>query len=174
MCSRRGIECRLVRVTDKYRQHQSYVRKMRPSCIGIIQNCDVAFFQVHAIYHCLNRHRHGAKVNRHVVTHRDNSLTAIEESAGIVASLFDVRRDGGAPQRCSHLFSYRVDATLKDRELNRALRFVHAFHPCTSITKLPRPSTRNTSPRGKTVAELYSETIAGPAKVSPGRKSSRL
>src|ERR1700722_163166 len=106
-----------------------------------------------------------------MVPHRDNPLPAIKESARIVATLLNIWRNGGAPKRRTHLLSNRMDAALEDRELNRTLRLIHA---CTSITRLPRPSTLNTSPKGRIVAELYSETIAGPAKVSPGRRRSRL
>ena len=72
----------------------------------------------------LDRHRHRAQMNRHVVAHRNHSLPAVKERAGIVAPLLDIRRDRSPSQRRAHLLRNRMDAALKDRQLNRVLHLI--------------------------------------------------
>src|ERR1700723_3856232 len=112
-------------------------------------------------------------MDRHVIAHRNHPLLAVKQRARIVPPFLDIRRDGGAPQRGAHLFSDRVNAALKDRQRNRNVVVVVGLHQCTSMRRLLSPSTRSTSPGGRTVAELYSEMMAGPANVSPGRSNGR-
>src|ERR1700733_1899234 len=109
----------------------------------------------------------------HVIAHRNHSLFAVEQRARIVPPFLDIRRNGSPPQRGAHLFCDRVNAALKNRQRNRIAVVVDRLHQWTSITRLLSPSTRSTSPGGKTVAELYSEIMAGPANVSPGRSNRR-
>src|SRR6266536_385440 len=98
---------------------------------------------------------------------RDHICAMIEDAAGIVASLFDVRRKCRAFERCAHFFGCRVKQALEDFELNRI-----CFHPL-SNTKFKYASTVQRTRAGTSVVELYSSMIAGPFTMCPCVKASR-
>ena len=58
-------------------------------------------------------------MHRHVIAHGDHSGLAVEDRAGIVAPLLDVRRKRGAAQRSAHLLGNRMHGALKDRQFDR-------------------------------------------------------
>ncbi len=57
-------------------------------------------------------------MHRHVVAHGDHLAAAVEDRAGIVATLFDVGRERGATQRCAHLFGDGVEEIFEDFKLD--------------------------------------------------------
>ena len=144
--------------------------------VGVVEDGDVAFAEGEGFHDGLDGVGHGAEVNGHVVAHGDDALMAVEEGAGVVAALLDVGRDGGAAEGGAHLFGDGVDGALEDGEFdgtNGGGTYGGLVHACTSITRFRKASTRRTSPGGRMVAELYSEMMAGPAKVSPAWRWSR-
>jgi DNA-binding transcriptional MerR regulator len=66
-----------------------------------------------------HRHGHRAEMHGHVIAHGKHVAGCVKERAGVVATLFDVGREGRAAQRCAHLFRHRVKEMLEDFELDR-------------------------------------------------------
>lgn len=58
-------------------------------------------------------------MHRHVITHSHCIARRVEYRARVIATLLDVRREGGAPQRSSHFFRNRVEEMLEYLELDR-------------------------------------------------------
>ena len=63
-------------------------------------------------------------MHRHVIAHGEHVAGGVEERAGVIATLFDVGREGGAAQRCAHLFGDGVKEMLEDFELDGIGRHV--------------------------------------------------
>src|SRR5258708_35801797 len=104
----------------------------------------------------------------HVIALRNNAPISVKNRAGVIAPLFDVGRERGAPQRRAHLFRYR--------SVERAIDFQSGwiefrFHD--SIIMLRCPSTIAPAPEGISVVAEYSVTMQGTRKRTPARNSSR-
>ena len=189
-----GIECHAIDPVDEHGQDQRDVRQVCTAGVRVVQDGDVAFPKVELADRRIYGQRHGAEVDRHMIAHGDHPLVPVKERAGVVAPLLDIGRDGSAPQGRSHLLRNGMDTALEDGQVDGAgqvrrrgsiwhrnsgragLRLgIHGWehHALTSMTRLPQGSTCRRSPGGRRVAELYSETIAGPVKASPVRKRSR-
>ncbi len=54
----------------------------------------------------------------HVIAHGKHVAGGVEERTGVIATLLDVGREGGAAQRGAHLFGDRVKEMLEDLELD--------------------------------------------------------
>src|SRR5205085_10538132 len=114
--------------------------------------------------------RHRAEMDGHVVALRDDSAPSVEDGARIVAPLFDVGREGRAPECDAHLFC--------DRSVERAIDFERrrieaslVFH--NSMIKLPCASTPTRAPAGTSVVDEYSVTTEGVRSRAPGASPSR-
>ena len=57
-------------------------------------------------------------MHRHVITHGDDLAFGIEDSAGVVAALFDIGRERSTTQGGSHFFGDGVVEVLEDLEFN--------------------------------------------------------
>jgi hypothetical protein len=75
-----------------------------------------------------NGHRHGTEVHSHVIAHGDDLARGIEDSAGVVAALFDVGRERSTAQGGSHFFGDGVVEVLEDFEFDR---IAHVADECT-------------------------------------------
>jgi hypothetical protein len=91
---------------------------VRAAAEGIVEHDDVARFEFAILHSGGNRHRHGAEVHRHVITHGDDLAFGIEDSAGVVAALFDIGRERSTTQCGSHFFGDGVVEVLEDLEFN--------------------------------------------------------
>ena len=102
-----------------YRGHQSDVGQVRTARERIVDHGDVTAAKIQALDCGLHRHRHRAKMHRHVIAHGNDLGVAIEDRAGIIATLADIGRKGAAPQRFADFFGDRVKELAKDFEFNR-------------------------------------------------------
>ena len=57
-------------------------------------------------------------MNGHVIAHCDDFAATVEDGAGIIATLFYVRRECAATKRSTHLFSDGMENILEDFELD--------------------------------------------------------
>jgi hypothetical protein len=108
--------------------HHRDIGEVGAAAERIIEHDDVARFEFTLIYSSGNRHGHGAQVHWHVIAHGDDLAFRIEDSAGVVAALFDIGGKGSAAQCGSHLFGDGVVEVLEDFEFDR---ITHARDECT-------------------------------------------
>src|SRR5216683_4717990 len=101
-------------------------------------------------------------MDRHVVAHGEDFTRGIKYCAGVVASLLDVGRERGTPERRSHFFRDRVEEIFKNFQTDG----VH-LHRCGSRIRFPFRSTRPDHSGGISVVALYSVTMAGPGMRFP-------
>ena len=118
VCSRRNVEERFLLAGNKDGLHHGDVRQMRSACKWIVEYGNVSRFERQSVHRSPHRHRHGAKMDRHVVAHGDGLPGEIENRAGVVAPFFDVRRKGRAPQDRTHLLGNRAGRALENREFD--------------------------------------------------------
>lgn len=77
---------------------------MRAACEWIIQDNDIARSDFDCLQRGRNSHRHRAKMHGHVIALRYYATGTVKDRARVIAALFDVRREGSAPERDAHLF----------------------------------------------------------------------
>src|SRR5207253_1402716 len=75
------IEDRLAVAFIEDRHHERDVGKMCPTLIGVVQDCYIGWFEGKRVKSGPDRHGHGAKMNRHIITHRDDSSSFVENCA---------------------------------------------------------------------------------------------
>src|SRR5690606_25233037 len=97
-----------------------------------------------------------------------HDAVAIEDAAGVVPSLLDVGRVGGATEGLAHLLGDRGERSVRDGDVGG-----REGHATRSMMRLPWSSERAVHPGSTRVVESTCTTIAGPRTWSPGRKSSR-
>jgi len=110
----------------------------------------------------------------HVIAHGNGSSLAIEDCAGVIAPLFDVRRKRGsrsaAPissaMECTALWKI---ASSMDRRPHKSCCFLLTNR----YNQVSMLSTRALHPGGSTVAEVYSVIKAGPSMLYPAISPSR-
>src|SRR5579864_1449131 len=103
-------------------------------------------------------------MHRHMIAHGEHVTRAIEDGAGIVAALLDIRRESGSAQHAAHFLRDGMEQVFEDFQAHGI-----EFHRPRSISRLPYASTRTFQPGSTTVVALYSATIAGPRKRFPAR-----
>ncbi len=86
-----------------HRRDQGDVGQMRAAAKRIVQHHHVAWLHGARINRGPHRHRHRPQMHWHVVAHRDHLSRAIENRAGVIATLLDIRRKCRTPQRRPHL-----------------------------------------------------------------------
>src|SRR5258708_24742779 len=96
-------------------------------------------------------------MHRHVITHRKNFSSAVEDRAGVVATFLDVGRESRTAQRRSHFLGDRVKQVLKDFQASGI-----ECHRRGSKIMFPYESTRPVQRVGITMVALYSGTVAPP------------
>src|SRR5258706_14960548 len=97
-------------------------------------------------------------MHRHVITHRKNFSSAVEDREGVVETFLDVGRESRTAQRRSHYVGDRVKQVLEDFQASGI-----ECHRRGSKIMFPYESTRPVQRGGITVVALYSLTMAGPA-----------
>src|SRR6185437_5085516 len=97
------------------RHYERNVRQVRPAVVGVVQDSDVAGFERELVERRADGHRHRSEMHGHVVAHGDYVAAAVKYRARIVAPLFDIRREGGTPERRAHLFGYGMKYVAEDR-----------------------------------------------------------
>src|SRR5580698_1673625 len=119
MSAIRNIERGTLAAWQENRQHHGDVRQMRSTCEGIVEDGNVSGLKVDGRNRSLHRHRHGAEVYRHVVSHGDDAALAVEHCAGIIATLLDIWRKRGPAQCGAHFLGNRMHCALEDRKFHR-------------------------------------------------------
>ena len=74
------------------------VGQVSPAREGVVEDCDVAWIKRERVESGGYGHGHGAKMDRHVVAHRDDVTGVVEDCARVVTALFDVGRKGSSPE----------------------------------------------------------------------------
>ena len=98
--------------------HHGEVREMRAAGVGIVEQRGVARSRVELPHRPLHRSRHRSEVRWHVIAHGDRLRLGVEDAAGVVAALLDVRRERGPPQNRSHLFGDRMEEVFQNFQLD--------------------------------------------------------
>ena len=106
-----------------HRHHQRDVGEVGAAAEGIVEHDYVAGFEsALSSFFRFDRggygHRHGTEVHRHVISHGDDLAFGIEDGAGVVAALFDIRRERSAAQCSSHFFGDGVVEVFEDFEFD--------------------------------------------------------
>src|SRR3984957_21334113 len=68
----------------------------------------------------------------HVIAHSDDIAKMIENSAGVIATFFDIWRKRSTAQRGAHLFGHRMRGALKQRQfdgIDGLCRILHGLFP---------------------------------------------
>ncbi len=104
--------------SDEDRSDDGDVGEVRASAEGIVEHGDVAGREAQIGDGGAHRHRHRTQMHGHVIAHGESVAGGVEERARVVATLFDVGREGGATQRCAHLFGDGVEEMLENFELD--------------------------------------------------------
>ena len=98
------------------RRHERDVGQVRPAEVGVVEDGDVARPEGQGAHHGGDRRRHRSEVDGQMGGLRREAPRGVEDGAGVVPALLDVRREGGAAQRRSHLLGDRGEQTLEDFE----------------------------------------------------------
>jgi len=91
---------------------------MRPAAKRIVQHDDIARIEGAVLHRGSDGHGHGTEVYGHVVAHSKDMAATVEHSAGVVAPLLDVGREGRPAQGRAHLFGDGMEEILEDFELD--------------------------------------------------------
>src|ERR1044072_9314419 len=105
---------------------------MRAACERIVEGDDVSRHDIDLRKRSSDCHRHRSEMHRHVIALRDHAALRIEDSARIIASLFDVGRERGATQRDAHLICYRSE----QRAINLERRWIKLSLHQPTVTKM--------------------------------------
>ena len=76
---------------DKDRHCKCDVGKMCPAVVWIVENGGIARLERELVESRAHRHRHRSKMYGHVITHGDHVPIGIENCAGVVAPLLNIR-----------------------------------------------------------------------------------
>ena len=102
---------------SKHRRDRRDVGQMRSASKWIVDQSDVAFFEIERVHDRAHRQRHRAQMHRHVIAHGDRLAARIVDRAGVVAALLDVGRIGGLAQHHAHFLGDRSQQMPEQFEL---------------------------------------------------------
>ncbi len=164
------------------RRHHRDVGQVGAPAVGVVEHGHVALAQLEALDARLHRQRHRPQVDGDVRRLGRHPRVGVEDGAGEVPALLDVRRVGGPPQHPAHLVGHRREEVPEDLEPDGvgggvagpppvAAALTARAHPATSTTRSKCRSTRARSPRPRKRVVSSRTTTAGPSSRWPGRRS---
>jgi hypothetical protein len=112
------------------------VRQVRPAQVRVVQDHDVAGAE-RGEGHAATLW-HGAEVHRNVRRLGDEAAAGIEDGAGVVAALFDIRRMRGAAKRHAHLVRHGREQRAGDAQFSRVYVGVHGWAQISTEGRLPQ------------------------------------
>ena len=89
---------------------------MRAAEERIVQQYEIAVAPLEPSHDVGHRVRHAAEVHRNVRGLTEQGSRGIEQRTAEVESIFDVRRERGAPERHSHFVTNRLNPAAEQRE----------------------------------------------------------
>jgi hypothetical protein len=98
--------------------YQRDVWQVCPASKGIVEHDYVTRLHLASADRGLHRHWHRSQVHGHVISHGNDFAVTIENRAGVVAPLFNVRRKCRAAQGRTHLFRDGMIKILEDFQFN--------------------------------------------------------
>ena len=93
MGSRGDVKVRTFSLTREHTGDGRDIGQMSSAAEWIVQNGDVARFQIERTRGVLDRERHRAQMDGHVIAHGDGFAGCIVDGARIIAPLFNIRRE---------------------------------------------------------------------------------
>src|SRR5215813_6929972 len=104
----------MLQLLSKNSCHHRHIGQVSPAGIWIVEHHYIAALEGNCFKSSPDRHWHRSEMHRHVITLRYQYAVAVEDGAGVVSSLFDVRRKGRTAEAHAHLFSYGRVERLKN------------------------------------------------------------
>lgn len=141
----------------EHRHHQGHIGQVRAAEEGIVEHDDVAGAPGEAVDDGAHGIGHRAQVHGDMRSLRHELAMAIEQGAGIVLPILDVRGQGGAPERRPHLVADAGQAVGEDAELD-------GVHACASSSRCPASATDSAQPGASQVVAVGSMMMAGPTR----------